>query len=222
MGPFRAIATCYAKCLTFSGRARRAEYWWFALFLLLAGAAIQAGATAWALQDPALVAAFQDPARIEIWAKRQDNLWLMLIGGFVAYLLLVCLPQLSVTVRRLHDTDRSGWFILMPTLVGLGSIIALVVVATGGGAGAMPVILLILSAPIIAYLWFLVVLCLPGTHGSNRFGPDPVKGRRRRAPNHPAFAVPATPEERASFEMARRAEIQDYYRKNVLPSVTRA
>ncbi|MDG3041108.1 DUF805 domain-containing protein [Roseicyclus marinus] len=222
MGPFKAIATCYAKSLTFSGRARRSEYWWFALFLLLAGMAIHVGATAWALHDPALVAAFQDPARIEIWAKRQDNLWLMLIGGLVAYLLLFCLPQLSVTVRRLHDTNRSGWFIFMPTLVGLGSIIATVVIAMGGGAGATPLILLILSAPILAYLWFFVVLCLPGTHGSNRFGTDPIKGRRRRAPDHPAFAMPATPEERASFEAARRAEIQDYYRKNVLANVTRA
>jgi uncharacterized membrane protein YhaH (DUF805 family) len=222
MGPFKAIATCYAKILSFSGRAGRAEFWWFMLFVMLAGTAIQFGAIAWALRDPALAAAFEDLAGIESWAKQQDNLWLMLIGGFVAYLLLVCLPQLSVTVRRLHDTNRRGWFILMPIavamVIGFFGGIGMAMMGSNGGALAI----LIVALPALASLWFVIVLCLPGTRGPNRFGPDPTKGRRRHTGIYPAFGGPLDPEERAEIEAKRRAEIRSYYRERVLPKARQA
>jgi uncharacterized membrane protein YhaH (DUF805 family) len=59
------------------------------------------------------------------------------------YTLAVLLPSIAVTVRRLHDTDRSGWWIL------LGFI------------------------PIIGGIILLVFYVLEGTRGPNRFGPDP-------------------------------------------------
>ena len=222
MGPMSAVISCYVNIVNFSGRARRAEYWWFFLFLLLVGIGAQVALGIGMLRDPFLAAALQDPVAMQAWIKQHDGFVMTTVIGTVAYILLGWLPQLSVTIRRLHDTNRSGWFIFMPTLVGLCSVIAVFFVAMGGGAGAMPLILLILSAPLVAYLWFLIVLCLPGTHGGNRFGPDPIRGRKRRAPDHPAFATPATPEERASLEAARRAEIREYYRKNVLQNATRA
>lgn len=221
MGPITAVASCYINILNFSGRARRAEYWWFFLFLFLVGIGVQ---VAWGLslvRDPAFAAAMQDPIAMQAWLKQNDG-FLMTTGiSTIAYILLGWLPQLSVTVRRLHDTNRSGWFIFMPTLVAIGAVVAVVFVGMGGGQAALPLMLLIMSAPLIASIWFLVVLCLPGTHGTNRFGPDPIKGRKRRAPDHPAFATPADPEERMSFEAARRAEISEYYRKNVLTGVSR-
>lgn len=42
------------------------------------------------------------------------------------YTLVIFLPALAAQVRRLHDTDRSGWFVLLHLLVGIGSIILLV------------------------------------------------------------------------------------------------
>jgi uncharacterized membrane protein YhaH (DUF805 family) len=221
MGPISAVISCYVNILNFSGRARRAEYWWFFLFLFLVGIAVQIAFVMKIVRDPTFAVALQDPLALQLWWTQHDTFLMTSWIGAVAYILLGWLPQLSVTVRRLHDTDRSGWFIFMLTLVAIGAVVAVVFVGMGGGQAALPLILLIMSAPLIASIWFMIVLCLPGTHGPNRFGPDPIKGRKRRAPDHPAFATPADPEERMSFEAARRAEISEYYRKNVLTGVSR-
>ena len=222
MGPIRAVISCYVNILNFSGRARRAEYWWFFLFLVLAGLALQVAATYAMFRDPAFLAAMQDPGAFQSWIKQNEDIYTTLGIGTVAYILLAWLPQLSVTVRRLHDTDRSGWFIFMPFLASVGAVCAALFVGLGFGEGAAPLLLLIMAVPLMANIWFLVVLCLPGTHGPNRFGPDSVPGRKRRAPDHPAFATqPSDPEERATIEAARRAEIAEYYRKNVAPKARR-
>ncbi|GAB5521357.1 MAG: DUF805 domain-containing protein [Rhodothermales bacterium] len=73
----------------FSGRARRSEYWFFTLFhmLLLIGCVLMA-----------LVSDLSEEATI------------LFVG---AYLLLMFLPSWSVAVRRLHDTGRSGWWLLI-------------------------------------------------------------------------------------------------------------
>jgi uncharacterized membrane protein YhaH (DUF805 family) len=89
----RSVLTRYAD---FSGRARRAEYWWFFLFAVLV----------------ALVAAVLDG----------------IIGASVFSLLTalgLLVPNLAVSVRRLHDTDRSGWWLLL-NLVPFGGIVLLV------------------------------------------------------------------------------------------------
>lgn len=70
---------------TFSGRARRSEYWYFVLFNLIAS-------TVFALLDSALnIQAFQ---------------------GLYAFFIL--LPSITVGVRRMHDVGKSGWFLLIP------------------------------------------------------------------------------------------------------------
>lgn len=222
MGPIKAVISCYVNIINFSGRARRAEYWWFFLFLVLAGAAAQVGFGFLIASDPAAFSALQNPAQAQLWYKEQDDL--LKYGSYflAAYVVLGWLPQLSVTVRRLHDTDRSGWFIFMPFAASVGALVAALFVGFGFGETALPLLLLIMAVPLIANIWLLVVLCLPGTYGTNRFGPDPVKGRKRRAPSHPAFAAQLDPEERATAEAARRAEIAAYYRKNVAPNTRRA
>jgi len=62
----------------------------------------------------------------------------------VAVILLVFIPQLSVTVRRLHDLDRSGWW-FWPGLV-----------------------------PLVGGLILLVWFCMKGTEGDNQYGPNPL------------------------------------------------
>ena len=66
----------------------------------------------------------------------------MLMG---IYLLANFLPSLAVTVRRLHDTNRSGWWVLITLIPYIGGII------------------------------LLILLCLKGTEGDNRFGEDPLE-----------------------------------------------
>lgn len=99
----------------FTGRAGRQEFWMFALINF--GIAIALNIVA--------------------------NLLGLGILSFL-YSLAVFLPSLAVTIRRLHDTDRIGWWAL----------IALV--------------------PFVGWIVLLVLMALPGTPGPNRYGPPPV------------------------------------------------
>lgn len=106
---------------TFEGRARRKEYWFFVLFYVLVYLALAA--------VDALTGTYDADAGIG------------LLSGL--YALATLLPNLAVTARRLHDTDRSGWWIL----VGL--------------------------VPLIGGIVLLVFMCLDSQPGGNRFGPNP-------------------------------------------------
>ena len=109
MGILDAIKICFSKFATFTGRARRREYWLFYLGNFLV------------------------------------NFVLILLevigGGFFSvllgiYNLAVIIPALAVTVRRLHDTNRSGVNLLWVLLPVVGEIFLLVFLFTEGTAGA--------------------------------------------------------------------------------------
>ena len=95
MGFGRAIATCFRKFAVFSGRASRSEYWYFVLFqtLIFIGFMI-----------------------VDILAFRGSANVLSTLA-----MLIMFLPYLAVSVRRLHDIDMSGGFILLTfiPLIGL-------------------------------------------------------------------------------------------------------
>lgn len=91
------------KYATFNGRARRKEYWFFALFNLIF----------------TLVAAVVDNLLGTVSATGVG-----LLGTI--YLLGVLIPALAVTVRRLHDTGRSGWWLLIVLVPVIGPIVLLV------------------------------------------------------------------------------------------------
>ena len=107
----------------FNGRSRRSEYWMFVLFNLI----------------------------IEVVLSVIDNILGTSTGTGVGILagifsLVVLIPGIAVTIRRLHDTSRSGWWIL----------IALV--------------------PIIGGIWLLVLMVLDSHKESNAWGPSPKYG----------------------------------------------
>ena len=89
-----AIRVCLAKYADFTGRATRAEYWWFFLAVLIGSAAASAA-------HPALYGLFSVAA---------------------------LLPLLAVGARRLHDTNRSGWWQLLG-LVPFGIIVVIILLA---------------------------------------------------------------------------------------------
>ena len=99
-----AVRTCLSKYVDFSGRARRSEYWYFALFNFLVG----------------IVTSVLDA----ILGTGYDNS----TGGLVNTVgsLALLLPSLAVGVRRLHDTDRSGWWILIGLIPIIGWILLIV------------------------------------------------------------------------------------------------
>lgn len=226
MGMFKAVGSVYANMFNFSGRARRAEYWWYYLFVLLVTVIAQVGLGFWAFGQPDLLAAFTDETQIQLWMKEyQDSIirW----GGysFVASLFLYWIPYLAVTVRRLHDTGRSGWWMFKPFLVAFVGAFALSMVAgfTGAASGtpSPALILLAVTLPLLASIWYIVVLCLPGDHGDNRFGPDPVPGRPRKETGHPALVKEMDEELGRMVEQRRKEEFSDYYRARVLPAIER-
>ena len=107
------------KYATFSGRARRKEYWlfylaWFILAVIAFGIDEVIGSPV-----------------IEIGV----------VG--IVNVALIC-PSLAVSVRRLHDTNRKAWWLLMYLI------------------------------PVIGVIWLIVLFCFKGTEGENQFGPDPL------------------------------------------------
>lgn len=118
MNEFMAVIKNYAG---FTGRAGRREYWMFYLVYLVIYAGL---AIASAVLPDALGSIFG-----------------ILVLVFALGLLI---PSIAVGVRRLHDSDRSGWWLL----------IALI--------------------PIVGIFWLLYLLIIEGTPESNRFGPSPV------------------------------------------------
>jgi uncharacterized membrane protein YhaH (DUF805 family) len=97
-----SVRSCFSKFVTWSGRAGRAEYWWFALFSLLlyvVGAVITVAAHS---AIPVIVV-----------------------------VLIIILPSIAVAVRRLHDTGRSGWWYWISLVPLVGGIVLLVFLLTG-------------------------------------------------------------------------------------------
>lgn len=104
MSFFEAINTCLIKkYCTFSGRATRSEFWWFHLFtsLLIYGSFF-----------------------LGIWVYPNNPEIVFGISGVVMLFLII--PNLSVTVRRLHDVGKSGWYLLMGLIPYVGAIILLI------------------------------------------------------------------------------------------------
>ena len=103
------------KYADFNGRARRTEYWLFVLFSMVI--AMVLGVVDYVLGTPGII-------------------------GLI-FALAILIPSIAVGVRRLHDSDRSGWWLLIAFI------------------------------PIIGTIALLIFLLLDGTPGDNRFGSNP-------------------------------------------------
>ena len=117
-GFLEAVGICFRKYLTFSGRARRSEYWYFRLFCWLVVIVLLI-----------LAAAFPDTAMSGIFGL------LLLVFG-----LIILLPGLAVSWRRMHDIGKSGMWNL------------------------------ILFAPCIGWILWLIYLTTDSDHRENEFG----------------------------------------------------
>ena len=102
MGFAESVKTCLSRFATFSGRASRPEYWWFVLFVAL-------GAMILSILDSVVFGASPDSTKVfaPLWQ------------------LVLFIPLLAAGWRRLHDTGRPGWWLLIPMLVTLAFILAL-------------------------------------------------------------------------------------------------
>lgn len=125
-----SVTTCLSKYATFSGRAVRSELWWFVLFNIILS----------------IVAGVLDRTLFGVHDMRTSmgdgsmgfNYQPSLFGSVVSLALL--LPNLAVAARRLHDIDKSGWWMLIGII------------------------------PVIGWLVLIYWYVQEGTKGSNRFG----------------------------------------------------
>lgn len=120
----------------FAGRARRKEYWVYMIVTIIIGF-------------------------IADWIDRSLGLSGRYIYGlygpvYFFYVIFVFLPTFAVTVRRLHDLNRSGYWALIYLI------------------------------PVAGWIWLFIMLSVRGTTGKNRFGPDPLAPEEKRyEPNAP-------------------------------------
>lgn len=142
----------------FNGRSRRLEFWMWVLFTIIGGAMLRT-------VDP-LLALEGSPWWFGLGAPRSG-----LLGSIFS--LATFLPSLAVSVRRLHDTDRSGWWILLPIAPFVLGIAALFSVDMSAGASAIILMGVAFLGVLVCGLLLLVWYCTEGTRGPNRFGNDP-------------------------------------------------
>ena len=117
----QSIKSVFSKYATFTGRASRSEYWYFTLFNIITS-------TLLFLLGIAIGAA----------TGGSDGVPGGLIVGYILYIIYglgVLIPSLAVAVRRLHDTNNSGWLILLGLIPCVGGIVLLVFMILQGTNG---------------------------------------------------------------------------------------
>lgn len=114
---------------TFTGRARRSEYWYFVLFNII-----------FAVAAMLLDRLIGDTFRMN---TASGDISLPYGYVYVLYVLAVFLPGLALSVRRLHDIGKSGWFFL------------------------------IVLIPFIGAIWLIVLYCTDSQPGINKYGANP-------------------------------------------------
>ena len=140
----QSISAFFVNYFKFSGRAQRSEFWWAYLFTSL----VSVLTSLFGAIDPLASST------------------LTVVTGAVFFV-----PQISLTVRRLHDSGRSGWWYAAP----LPPFAVAAVFATGGGTDAA-----MLAAGLLGLIGFgllvfvLVCMFLPSNPGANRFGEPSV------------------------------------------------
>ena len=115
MGFGDAVRSAFNKYATFEGRAARSEYWWFGLFIVIVS----------------VVLSYIDMGILHTTYAMGTSQAGILSGIFSLAMLL---PALGVAVRRLHDVDRSGWWLLIG-LTGIGGLVLLYWYVTRGTVG---------------------------------------------------------------------------------------
>jgi uncharacterized membrane protein YhaH (DUF805 family) len=131
MNMMDAVKAVYGKYFDFSGRAIRPEYWWYFLFSFFVSAVIAIA------EGPSTVMIGNNWFTVSYGSGILSNIWSLF--NFI--------PAIAVSVRRLHDLDKSGWWLL----IGL--------------------------VPLIGWIILIVWFASRGTPGANRFGPYPAQVR---------------------------------------------
>ena len=125
-----SIKTCFKKYITIKGRAPRSEYWWFqAMFVPFF----------------LFVVIMSEAENLE--SSSELIIWFYLLCFVIVIISLI--PVITVTIRRFHDTNKSGWYFLLGFIPLVGSLIV------------------------------TVMMIPEGTKGKNKYGPNPLIKRKK-------------------------------------------
>ena len=110
-----SVRICFLEFAVFKGRSRRSEFWWFQLayFLIMIPMFVLAGLFGFLAMD---LSNSGDPSTGSAMGI------MVVIGVGVLFVLGTIIPQISLTVRRLHDAGQSGWMYLLTMVPYIGSI----------------------------------------------------------------------------------------------------
>jgi|GEM_PF-685650 len=190
MNFFKEMWTCFCRAFqlfaTFKGRASRREYWLFVLcdvifvFMLLClplvyllVSLLNVGQNIFNV----FVGDFSMITSLEVFCM----IWLI-VG--IIYTLITIIPHLSLSVRRLHDTNKSGkwlWFVYAPFFIRVFSMMVIVfLLAESGQENASSLLWhgidgLAALVQLVAQIVFIVFFCLASDKGDNRFGKQPER-----------------------------------------------
>lgn len=119
-------------------------------------------------------------ARPEFWWFALTAFVVYVMGGWILGASRIVNPvlavlTLAVAVRRLHDTGRSGWWVIPLYVPFAGSPVAVVLTLWTYVVLVGPLSSLIVTAVILVEVAVLVMLAQPGARGPNRYGPDPLQ-----------------------------------------------
>jgi uncharacterized membrane protein YhaH (DUF805 family) len=132
------------KYADFTGRSRRKEYWSFVLLTVAVFAVLY-------------------------FVERQLDLTTRGMGLLtLLFQLAILLPTLAVGARRLHDTGRSGWWLL----IGYAPLLVATLLPFAGVADPGLAMILLVAA-LAGFVVLLIFMVLEGTRGPNAYGPDP-------------------------------------------------
>lgn len=144
MGFVEAVKSFYGRYFDFATRSSRSEYWWVMLFFTVIYIALMIPLFG-AMGASIEQAGAGDP--LAVYGP------IFSVAGipFILFMLINFIPSIALAIRRLHDLDKSGWFYLLFVVLSMIPFIGL-----------------------LAAIGWIVFMCMRGTVGDNRFGPDPL------------------------------------------------
>lgn len=166
MNPLTAVKTCLRKYFHFSGRASRSEFWWFMLTVIILSIFLS-----WV---DSFVFGSKNPfssTRASVGVNTGEGP----LSNWFNFLMFV--PVFSAAWRRLHDTNRTGWWIGGWFLAFFGLIFMIGFLLSSGLEDAYNVLIGFFAIGLVIWIIILIVFyCLDSHRGDNRFGPSPKYG----------------------------------------------
>jgi uncharacterized membrane protein YhaH (DUF805 family) len=159
MGFGQAIKHVLRNYVNFRGRATRSEFWWFSLLMVIVYVALF-------IMSSVGIATSEDP---QLWGL------LAQVGsiGTLVWFLATIIPVSAVWFRRLHDSNKSGWWYVLTIMLGFVGFVFLAISALQNEV-AFTIGMVLGLASGIGGIVLLIFALLPSTSGSNRYGEVPT------------------------------------------------